>query len=99
MAGRKSSDREATARKAAEAALPGWEVCDTMSSDQANAEADFVGADTNRLKAKYLGVAADAAPPQTNDDVQFVDMKPKGESPVKSRKVIVSGGNVTGFQG
>jgi hypothetical protein len=99
MPGRKSSDREAAARKAAKTALPGWEVAESAPSDQTNAEADFIGADTNRLKAKYLGAAPDASPPRTNDDVEFVDMKPKGESPVKSRKVIVSGGNVTGFQG
>jgi hypothetical protein len=99
MPGRKSSDREAAARKAAEAALPGWEVAEKAPLEQAGADADFVGADTSRLKAKYLAGAPDAAPPRTNDDVEFVDMKPKGQSPVKSRKVIVSGGNVTGFQG
>jgi hypothetical protein len=98
MPGHKSSDREA-AQKAAKAALPDWEITESASPDSTIAEADFVGADSDQLKAKYLGATPGASPPRVNDDVQFVDMKPKGESPVKSRKVIVSGGNVTGFQG
>jgi hypothetical protein len=100
MAGRKpSADRSEAARKAAAAAFPGWEITTATPSETTRADADFVGADTNALKAKYLGAAPDAAARPTNDDAQLIDMKPKGESPVRSRKVIVSGGKVTGAQG
>lgn len=100
MAGRRQTkEREAEARKAAAEALPGWEVAPDLPTPSGSAESDFVGADSDALKAKYLGAAPDGGAPPPDDDVQLVDMKPKGESAVRSRKVVVSGGKVSGFQG
>lgn len=98
---RKPQDNEAAARAAAEAAMPGWEAAPATQVGGTAVEADYSGSDTATLKAKYLGETAKRAKPgaQPAADASFVEMKPKGEGPVKSRKVVVSGGNVTGFQG
>lgn len=97
---------EAVACAAAEQASPGWQAVAVEQGTSFTSDAppsDFSGRALDALKDKYLGAAKDG-PPDAGakvDDVKFVSMEPKVEtdSPIKTRKVIVAGNEVVGFQG
>ena len=99
----KAQDNDDAVRAAVEQSMPGWEAVPEQDACGASAErpADFVGKDIAALKAKYPGAAADAAPSRySNEDAKFVALRPKNvEGPVRTRKAIVSGKRVVGFQG
>ena len=91
------------AAKAAAEALPGWRQADpspTQKTPPVAPETDTTGMDMATLKQKY----GDAAPQPSSlaaDITVFVEMTAQGadaEGPTR-RKVVVTGGKVSGFQG
>lgn len=104
----KTQADDAAARVIAEKASPGWKAVEVSRSTapvSANAdESDVRGVDLATLKTNYLGYATDnVAKPaaRRRDDAQYVTMAPlaSSDSPIQTRKVIVSGKKVVGFQG
>jgi hypothetical protein len=106
-----ANDADDEARKVAEAAMPGWRALspeeEQPASDAPAADqAEKSGADLDALRRRYLGDSAaprDAAsaPARAGGDVQFVTLAPRdtADAPIRTRKVIVSGKKVIGFQG
>jgi len=99
---------DAAIRAIAEKASPGWKAVGIARSEASvDAEAplaDAQGLDLSALRSKYLDLATDSAPAaafRRNDDAHFVTMRPTNAvgSPIRTRKVIVSGNEAVGFEG
>ncbi len=100
---------EDEARKIALDAMPGWEVVHVKSEtgkaeNTETPESDAVGADLDELRANYAPEASEARrrARAAGEDVYFVTLKPTkaaADHPIKTRKVLVTGKKLVGFQG